>query len=326
MEVEESEPATVTKTYETASDRAKLGTEVLTFLESGESVPQNLTISILKEALNRVPSSSGWIIENFPERLEFFEEFEREIVSVQAVLYVNCSDDEILALNSELESPNPDVVQKLSKFNDNWTEFKNAYSDRIHTFEWKKDNVVDEIEDSILEIVRLDNHQTPPPEKPKTPEPEPEPVQEPPEEPSDPSPPSRSKSRSSSAKKGKKRSDSAKSSKKGSKGSSRASSAKKKSDPEPPEEIIKPGDEKWEWVLVSQDESVPKDFYHRLHQSLLDSDSLIDRRLCKSLQNIRSEQYSVVEYLGDVLDSFKRFMKRPDPKFRFLKFKQHLHQ
>ena len=214
-EVDESEPQNVTKTYETASDRAKLGTEVLTFLESGEPVPQNLTISILKEALNRVPASSGWIVENFPERLEFFEEFEREIVSVQAVLYVSCSDDEIIALNSELESPNPEIVEKLSKFNDNWSEFKNAYSDRIHTFEWKKENVVDEIEDSILEIVRLDSHQTPPPEKPKTPEPEPEPVPPLPEE---PSPPSRSKSRSSSAKKGKKRSDSAKSSKKGSKG------------------------------------------------------------------------------------------------------------
>ena len=303
------------KTYETASDRAKLGSEILTFLENGESVPPSLVIAVLKEALNRVPASSGWVIESFPESLDFFESFQNEIVTIQAVLYIESSDDEIIALNSELEEPKADIVETLSKFNDSWTEFSTAYNDYVYTFSRSNSKVLDEIEDAILEIVRKETHVSPKPEKTKTPTPPPPPepvTEEPP-----PRPPS-SKSRSGSAKKGKKRGDSA-SSKSSKKSGSRSGSAKKKKEETiPPEDIIKPGDDKWEWVLVSHDESVPRDFYHRLHQSLLDSDSLIQRRLLKSLKNIRAEQYSVISYLGDVLDSFKRFIKRPDPKQEYV--------
>ena len=71
------------ETYETSSDRANLGTEILTFLETGERIPLTLIISVLKEALHRVPKTSGWILENFPTNLEQFEMFESEIVDLQ---------------------------------------------------------------------------------------------------------------------------------------------------------------------------------------------------------------------------------------------------
>ena len=71
------------ETYETSSDRANLGTEILTFLETGEKIPLNLVISVLKEALHRVPKSSGWILENFPNHIEQLEMFESEIVDLQ---------------------------------------------------------------------------------------------------------------------------------------------------------------------------------------------------------------------------------------------------
>ena len=318
-EVSDDEP----KTYETSSDRAKLGVELLTFLENGELVPSRLTISVLKEALNRVPTSSGWVIESFPDSIEFFESFQNEIVPIQAILYIESSDEEIIAMNAELEEPCADVVVKLSAFTDNWTEFLTAYGDHVYTFNRNDDKILDSIEDTILDIVRKETAQPsqPPPEQTKTPTPPP-PKPEELEEPA-PLPPS-SKSRSGSAKKGKKRGDSAASSKstskKGSKGSSRLSSANKKDDKskQPLEEVAKPGDVSWEWVMVSRDESVPKDFYHRLHQSLLDSDALVQRRLLKSLRNIRSEQYSIIKYLGDVLESFTRFITRPDPKQEYV--------
>ena len=71
------------ETYETSSDRANLGTEILTFLETGERIPLTLIISVLKEALHRVPKTSGWILENFPTNFEQFEMFESEIVDLQ---------------------------------------------------------------------------------------------------------------------------------------------------------------------------------------------------------------------------------------------------
>ena len=71
------------ETYETSSDRANLGTEILTFLETGERIPLTLITSVLKEALNRVPKTSGWILENFPTNHEQLEMFESEIVDLQ---------------------------------------------------------------------------------------------------------------------------------------------------------------------------------------------------------------------------------------------------
>ena len=71
------------ETYETSSDRANLGTEILTFLETGERIPLTLIISVLKEALHRVPKTSGWILENFPTNHEQLEMFESEIVDLQ---------------------------------------------------------------------------------------------------------------------------------------------------------------------------------------------------------------------------------------------------
>merc|ERR1712137_900929 len=70
----------------TSSDRANLGTEILTFLETGERIPLTLIISVLKEALHRVPKTSGWILENFPTNLEQYEMFESEIVDLQDYL------------------------------------------------------------------------------------------------------------------------------------------------------------------------------------------------------------------------------------------------
>ena len=122
----------------------------------------------MKEALNRVPASSGWVIESFPESLDFFESFQNEIVTIQAVLYIESSDDEIIALNSELEEPKADIVETLSKFNDSWTEFSTAYNDYVYTFSRSNSKVLDEIEDAILEIVRKETHVSPKPEKIKT--------------------------------------------------------------------------------------------------------------------------------------------------------------
>ena len=287
------------ETYETSSDRANLGTEILTFLETGEKIPLNLIISVLKEALHRVPKTSGWILENFPTHFEQFEMFESEIVDLQAILHLDISDEEMILMNSKKENPNPKIETDLIEFNENWSKVTEQCS-KIHKIENAEDQVtLDKIEDEILEIVRLESK----PEEPE-PEPEPEPVKEPePEpEPVEERPPSgrgrsadkkggkgkkgsksrpgsgKSKgSRGGSAKSGKSadrpgsgasaKSSSSKGSKKSRSGSAKGKKkGKKVTEPEEPE--IKPGDEKWEWVLVSKDENVPADFYHRLHQGL----------------------------------------------------------
>ena len=282
------------ETYETSSDRANLGTEILTFLETGEKIPLNLIISVLKEALHRVPKTSGWILENFPTHFEQFEMFESEIVDLQAILHLDISDEEMILMNSKKENPNPKIEKDLNEFNENWSKVVDQCS-KIHKIENAEDQVtLNKIEDEILEIVRLESK----PEEPE-PEPEPEPVKEPePEpEPVEERPPSgrgrsadkkggkgkkgsksrpgsgKSKgSRGGSAKSGDRpgsgasaKSSSSKGSKKSRSGSAKGKKkSKKEKEPEVPE--IKPGDEKWEWVLVSKDENVPADFYHRLHQ------------------------------------------------------------
>ena len=296
------------ETYETSSDRANLGTEILTFLETGERIPLTLIISVLKEALHRVPKTSGWILENFPTNLEQYEMFESEIVDLQgkilvknisknsfsAIIHLDISDEEMILMNSKKENPNPKIEKDLNEFNENWSKVVDQCF-KIHKIENAEDQVtLNKIEDEILEIVRLESK----PEEPE-PEPEPEPVKEPEPvpEPVEERPPSGrgrsadkkggkgkkgSKSRPGSGKSKVSRGGSAKSgdrpgsgasakssSSKGSK-KSRSGSAKgkkkgkKEKEPEEPE--IKPGDEKWEWVLVSKDENVPADFYHRLHQ------------------------------------------------------------
>ncbi|KAE8636517.1 hypothetical protein XENTR_v10003025 [Xenopus tropicalis] len=48
------------------SARAQLGGLAETHLKSGKSVPDELLISILVEAINRIPANTGWIMEGFP--------------------------------------------------------------------------------------------------------------------------------------------------------------------------------------------------------------------------------------------------------------------
>ena len=38
----------------------------------------------------------------------------------------------------------------------------------------------------------------------------------------------------------------------------------------------------------------------------------------KTLHHIRHEKYEVVDYLGEVLKSFKDFVQRPDPKQEYV--------
>jgi len=45
---------------------------------------------------------------------------------------------------------------------------------------------------------------------------------------------------------------------------------------------------------------------------------LAERRLMKTLHHIRHEKYEVVDYLGEVLKSFKDFVQRPDPKQEYV--------
>ena len=45
---------------------------------------------------------------------------------------------------------------------------------------------------------------------------------------------------------------------------------------------------------------------------------MAERRLMKTLHHIRHEKYEVVDYLGEVLKSFKDFVQRPDPKQEYV--------
>ena len=53
-------------------------------------------------------------------------------------------------------------------------------------------------------------------------------------------------------------------------------------------------------------------------KAIIDGDNLAERRLMKTLHHIRHEKYEVVDYLGEVLKSFKDFVQRPDPKQEYV--------
>ena len=214
-----------------------------------------------------------------------------------AILHLDISDEEMILMNSKKENPNPKIEKDLTEFNENWSKVTEQCS-KIHKIENAEDQVtLDKIEDEILEIVRLESKPEDPEPKSeiaepvKEPEPEPEPVEERPPsgrgrsadkkggkgKKGSKSRPGSGKSKGSrggSAKSGERpgsgasaKSSSSKGSKKSRSGSAKGKKkGKKEKEPEEPE--IKPGDEKWEWVLVSKDENVPADFYHRLHQGL----------------------------------------------------------
>ena len=51
---------------------------------------------------------------------------------------------------------------------------------------------------------------------------------------------------------------------------------------------------------------------------MIDAENLCSRRIGHTLENIRNAKYSIISYLGAVLDSFHTFIQRPDPKQEYV--------
>ncbi|KAL9821940.1 sperm flagellar protein 2 isoform 2-T2 [Geothlypis trichas] len=64
------------------SVRAKLGAELHKWLKNGKSVPDELLIDILLEAITQIPPEKGWIVEGFPMTINQAKLFEKSYTGI----------------------------------------------------------------------------------------------------------------------------------------------------------------------------------------------------------------------------------------------------
>ncbi|KAJ3096339.1 hypothetical protein HDU97_006012 [Phlyctochytrium planicorne] len=72
------------------SERAK---ELDALMKEGKIVPMEVTISLLREAMEKEPSASGFLIDGFPRQLDQAKAFEATIAPCRFVLFFECPED-----------------------------------------------------------------------------------------------------------------------------------------------------------------------------------------------------------------------------------------
>lgn len=62
-------------------------------LVEGGIVPSELTVALLKNALNTHPSPRGYVIDGFPRKMDQMFMFEEDIVPAKAILFFDCTEE-----------------------------------------------------------------------------------------------------------------------------------------------------------------------------------------------------------------------------------------
>lgn len=78
-------------------DAAKSGTsevarKIATIIRSGNIVPSEITVALLKQAILDTPCQRGYLIDGFPRKEDQAEMFEKGIAQAAGILYLDCSE------------------------------------------------------------------------------------------------------------------------------------------------------------------------------------------------------------------------------------------
>ncbi|NXX80763.1 SPEF2 protein, partial [Urocolius indicus] len=90
------------------SVRAQLGAASQKLLKKGESIPDELLIDILLEAINQIPAEKGWIVDGFPMTIHQAKLFEKAYTGIDTE--VKDTNSGKLSLVTDLRAPNKPPV------------------------------------------------------------------------------------------------------------------------------------------------------------------------------------------------------------------------
>jgi adenylate kinase len=78
----------------------ELGTKVKSYMEKGELVPDEITITMIMERLSQPDCQRGFILDGFPRTLKQAEALDRALTEkgqvIDKVIYINVSEEELL--------------------------------------------------------------------------------------------------------------------------------------------------------------------------------------------------------------------------------------
>lgn len=80
---------------ENIRNQTELGKKVKALLDSGELVPDELTIDLVRDRLTHSDAQAGWILDGFPRTTAQAEALD-EFAKIDSVIYFNVSDDTII--------------------------------------------------------------------------------------------------------------------------------------------------------------------------------------------------------------------------------------
>ncbi|XP_021354677.1 uncharacterized protein LOC110451142 isoform X2 [Mizuhopecten yessoensis] len=185
---------------EVASGSAR-GKELTSIMESGQLVPLDVVLQLLKEKMMAAAAtSSGFLIDGYPREMEQGTRFENEVAPCTCVLYFEASDETMTqrllgrALTSGRVDDNEETIKKrLTTFHDITTPVIDYFTQHDKVKKVSAERHVDEVYGDVKTIFdelvpgSTGAPTTPPPEVPTTPPPE-VPTTPPPEVPTTPPP------------------------------------------------------------------------------------------------------------------------------------------
>lgn len=137
---------------EVASGSAR-GKELTAIMERGDLVPLDTVLTLLKEAMEKKAATcKGFLIDGYPRELAQGQKFEKDVASVECVLYFEVSDETMTkrllkrAETSGRVDDNEETIKKrLKTFHDLTQPVVDYYGtqNKVHTI--KAEGTVDEI-------------------------------------------------------------------------------------------------------------------------------------------------------------------------------------
>ncbi|KAH6587633.1 hypothetical protein BASA50_011237 [Batrachochytrium salamandrivorans] len=75
---------------------SELGKQLASIMKEGKIVPMDITLRLLREAMEAAPEAQGFLIDGFPRQLDQAIEFEAKVAKCKFVLYFECSEEVLL--------------------------------------------------------------------------------------------------------------------------------------------------------------------------------------------------------------------------------------
>ena len=141
-----------------------LGKKIKEYLERGELVPDDITISVVEQKIRESMNPNGFVFDGFPRTLKQAEKLDEMLtkfgLKVNIVIYLNVSKEEavrrLLARGRHDDKPDT-IKRRFDEYEEKTKPIRKYYKDRDLLVEIDGEKTIEEVHEAIVAVLRAKN-------------------------------------------------------------------------------------------------------------------------------------------------------------------------